>query len=39
LTRRSLASLVEMAPLRAVEPDRKRIDGGAALPLHLQKTR
>jgi phenylacetic acid degradation protein len=39
LTRRSLASLVEAAPLSAVEPDRKRIGGGAILPLHLQKIR
>jgi phenylacetic acid degradation protein len=37
LARRSLASLVEVAPLSAIEPDRRRVDGGAALPLHLQK--
>jgi phenylacetic acid degradation protein len=38
LTRRALASLVEVAPLSAVEPDRKRVDGGTVLPLYLQKT-
>jgi phenylacetic acid degradation protein len=37
LARRSLASLVEVAPLRAIEPDRKRVDAGDAIPLHLQK--
>jgi phenylacetic acid degradation protein len=37
LTRRSLASLVEVAPLSAIEPGRKRVEGGAALPLHQQK--
>ena len=38
LTRRSLASLVEVAPLSAAQPDRKRLDGGSVLPLHLRKT-
>jgi phenylacetic acid degradation protein len=37
LARRSLASLVEAAPLSAPEANRRRVDGGAALPLHLQK--
>jgi phenylacetic acid degradation protein len=37
LTRRSLASLVEVVPLSPIEPNRKRVDGGAALPLHVQK--
>lgn len=37
LTRRSLASLVEATPLRAIEPGRKRVAGGTALPLHRQK--
>ena len=37
LALRSLASLVEAAPLSAPEANRRRVDGGAALPLHLQK--
>jgi phenylacetic acid degradation protein len=37
LTRRSLVSLVEVAPLSAIEPGRKRLDGGTALPLHAHK--
>jgi phenylacetic acid degradation protein len=37
LTRRSLASLVEVAPLSAIEPGRRRVEDGTALPLHLQR--
>jgi phenylacetic acid degradation protein len=38
LTRRSLAGLVEAVALSAIEAGRKRVAGGTALPLHLQKT-
>jgi phenylacetic acid degradation protein len=37
LARRSLASLVEAVALSAPEANRGRVDGGTALPLHLQK--
>jgi len=37
LARRCLASLVEVEPLAAVEPRRRRVDSGAAVPLHQQK--
>ncbi len=38
LTRRSLASLRPVAPLRAVEPDRPRLQLGDVEPLYLTKT-
>jgi phenylacetic acid degradation protein len=39
LTRRSLATLVETAPLAAVEPGRRRIEAGDLAPLHMQRKR
>ena len=37
LTRRSLATMREVAPLTAVEPDRKRIESGTVEPLYKAK--
>jgi len=39
LVLRSQRSLKEVQPLSEIEPDRPRVDGGAGIPLYLQKTR
>jgi phenylacetic acid degradation protein len=39
LVLRSQCSLKEVEPLSEIEPDRPRVDGGAGIPLYLQKTK
>ena len=39
LVLRSQRSLKEAQPLREIEPNRPRVDGGAGIPLYLQKTK
>ena len=39
LVLRSQRSLKQVEPLREIEPNRPRVDGGAGIPLYLQKTK